>query len=106
MSRARLTSNENASSRIAKLRDDAGLTQQELAVLVGVTVSTIQNWERSKSGVDQILKFLKLCIVLGCELQDLIDYSVEESSVKKGFSLQELRDLRKKWVGETEPPNK
>lgn len=33
-------------SRVASLREQAGLTQVQLAVLVGVTPNTIQNWEK------------------------------------------------------------
>ena len=88
-----------AKSRVAELRKKAGLTQAQLAVFIGVTTNTIQNWEKD-SGLDQLEKYLKLCEVLGCELQDLIQYiqSPEEEKPKsKGFSLEELRELRKRW---------
>ena len=85
-------------SKIAELRKAAGLTQQELAVFVGVTLNTIQKWESGESGVSTILKMLKLTTVLGCQLQDLINE--EQLPRKKGFSLAELRELRKNWVGQ------
>ncbi|HEY9650273.1 MAG TPA: helix-turn-helix transcriptional regulator [Coleofasciculaceae cyanobacterium] len=90
-----------AVSRIAKLRERLGITQVQLAVLIGVTPNTVQNWERGKSGVDQIEKFLKLCEVLGCSLPDLIEYVPDleaEESKTKSFSLDELRELRKRWT--------
>lgn len=92
--------NEKAVSRIANLREPQGLTQAQLAVLVGVTTNTIQNWESGKSGVDQIERFLKLCEVLGCDLKDLIEYvpDSESKAPKAGsFSLDDLRSLRKRW---------
>jgi transcriptional regulator with XRE-family HTH domain len=92
--------NKKAVSRIADLREPQGLTQAQLAVLVGVTTNTIQNWESGKSGVDQIERFLKLCEVLGCNLQDLIEYvpDYESKAPKAGsFSLDDLRSLRKRW---------
>lgn len=92
--------NKKAVSRISALRETTGLTQAQLAVLVGVTTNTIQNWESGKSGVDQIEKFLKLCEVLGCDLQDLIEYvpSPDADEPKAGkFSLETIRDLRKQW---------
>ncbi len=76
------------------------MTQQQLAVFVGVTTNTIQNWEKGTSGVDQIEKFLKLCAVLNCDLKDLIEYSDPQPAVAKGFSVDELRELRKKWLGD------
>lgn len=87
-------------SRIAELREQAELTQAQLAVLVGVTTNTIQNWESGKSGVEQIIKFLKLCTVLNCNLQDLIEDTPNKSveDVKPGsFSLQDLQALRRRW---------
>lgn len=91
---------EKAVSRIAALREKMGLTQAQLAVFIGVTTNTIQNWESGKSGVDQIEKFLKLCAVLDCDLKDLIEY-VPDSNAKKpktgSFSLDDLTDLRKRW---------
>lgn len=92
-----------AVSKIANLREKTGLTQAQLAVFIGVTTNTIQNWESGKSGVDQIEKFLKLCEVLGCDLKDLIEYvptSEAEQSKAGSFSLDDLRDLRQRWQNE------
>ena len=89
-----------AVSRIADLRELTGLTQAQLAVLVGVTTNTIQNWESGKSGVEQILKFLKLCAILNCELKDLIQQvdDPEAEQPKAGsFSLEDVQELRKRW---------
>jgi|GEM_PF-3529504 len=99
-SRRKLVSKTGAVSKISTLRERLGMTQQQLAVFVGVTTNTIQNWEKGTSGVDQIEKFLKLCAVLDCELQDLIAYPEPQSAAAKGFSVEELRELRKKWLGD------
>ena len=91
---------KKAVSRIADLREAAGFTQAELAVFVGVTTNTIQNWETGKSGVDQIEKFLKLCTILGCDFPDLVEYvpNLESKKPKKGkFSLDDLREMRRRW---------
>lgn len=95
---------KKAISRIAGLRERAGLTQAQLAVLIGVTSNTIQNWENGKSGVEQIERFLKLCEVLGCNLSDLIEYVPDGSATepKPGtFSLEHLRELRQRWGAES-----
>lgn len=86
-------------SRVASLREKAGLTQVQLAVLVGVTPNTIQNWEKD-SGLDQLERYLKLAEVFGCQVSNLVEYvpAPEEKEPKsKGFSLQELGELRKRW---------
>lgn len=93
MSRQRLKSN------IAHLRKKAGLTQAQLAVLIGVTSNTIQNWEKD-SGLDQIEKYIKLCKILRCNLSDLIDYvQVPEAEAPKSekFSPEVLDDLLEHW---------
>lgn len=91
-------------SRIAALREKAGLTQVQVAVLIGVTPNTIQNWEKGTSGIDQIERFLKLCEILGCNLQDLIEYVADSQPRElksKSFSLEELRELRQRWGADT-----
>ncbi len=95
-----------AISRVAELRKKAGLTQAQLAVFIGVTTNTIQNWEKD-SGLDQLEKYLKLCEVLGCELKDLIKYiqsPKEEEPKSKSFSLEELREIRKRWGTDVKKP--
>ena len=69
-------------SKVAQLREQAGLTQRELANLVGVAESTIRNLERNRNGIDQIERVVKLCRALNCSAEDLIEYkSAEEGEV-------------------------
>jgi transcriptional regulator with XRE-family HTH domain len=82
--------NKKPGSRIEEWRKKAELTQQQLATLVGVTPNTIQNWESGKSGVEQIEKFLKLCAILDCRLDELIYPS--ESGL---FSVDHLKEVAK-----------
>lgn len=95
-------------SRVASLREKAGLTQVQLAVLVGVTPNTIQNWEKD-DGLSQLEKYLKLAEVFGCQARDLVEYisaPEEEKPKSKGFSLQELRELRERWGTDTKDKTK
>lgn len=70
-------------SKVAQLREKAGLTQRQLADLVGVTESTIRNLERNRNGVDQLERVIKLCHALKCNVEDLIEYrSVEGGEVQ------------------------
>jgi transcriptional regulator with XRE-family HTH domain len=92
-------------SRLPRLREQAGLTQVQLAVLVGVTPNTIQNWEKD-NGLEQLERYLKLAEIFGCNVSDLVEYvpaSEQEKPLSKGFSLEELRQLRKKWGTDTNP---
>ena len=89
-----------AKSKLAELRTKAGLTQAQLAVLVGVTTNTIQNWEKD-DGLSQLEKYLKLSEIFGLkDLKDLYEYvetTEDDKSKSKGFSLMELKELRKRW---------
>jgi len=55
---------------ITQQREKAGLTQAELAQLVGVSENTIANWEKG-TAAKWIHQLHKLCLVLNCSLEDL-----------------------------------
>ncbi|MEQ8462547.1 MAG: helix-turn-helix transcriptional regulator [Coleofasciculus sp. D1-CHI-01] len=64
---------KNARLTLTKLRQRAGLTQQELASAIGVTQKTISIWE--KGSVEPKLTFEQtklLMEVLNCTLDELI----------------------------------
>lgn len=81
--------------RIAFLREKAGLTQLELSRLVGVTESTIQNWESGRTGTDHIQRIIKFCKALNCKVEDLIEpeSDLSEEASTKPTSLQEVHNL-------------
>lgn len=66
--------NKELVSKIASLRSGAGLTQLELSQKVGVTESTIANWETGRSDLKWIEKVIRLCDALNCQPKDLIAY--------------------------------
>jgi DNA-binding XRE family transcriptional regulator len=59
---------------IASLRQKAGLTQRQLADIVGVTETTVRNWENNRSGVEWFERVAKLCEALQCTPNDLFGY--------------------------------
>ncbi len=61
-------------SKISELRQKKGLTQRELAQAIGVTETTIRNYEKGRSILEWIERVVKLCQTLDCDPQDLIDY--------------------------------
>ena len=77
------------------LRERAGLTQLELSRLVGVTESTIQNWESGRTGTDHIERIIRFCKALDCQVEDLIEYVNEplEELVAKPSSIKEIHHL-------------
>ncbi|MEC4819450.1 MAG: helix-turn-helix transcriptional regulator [Scytonema sp. PMC 1069.18] len=91
---------QKAKPRIAFLREKAGLTQLELSRLVGVTESTIQNWESGRTGTEHIERVIRFCSALHCQVEDLIEYiGNPEESPAKPSSLNEVRNL----LGTEEP---
>jgi transcriptional regulator with XRE-family HTH domain len=61
-------------SKVAELRTRKGLTQRQLADCVGVTESTVRNWERNRNGVEWFERVAKLCESLDCTPNDLFGY--------------------------------
>jgi transcriptional regulator with XRE-family HTH domain len=60
--------------KIASLREANQLTQLELAQIVGVTETTIANWEKGRSGTEWIDRLIRLCAALKCTPEDLLTY--------------------------------
>lgn len=77
--------------RIAILREHAKLTQLELSQQVGVTETTIANWEKGRSGIDWIERIVRLCSALGCAPEELIGYIPEGQTEVLSFT--QLREL-------------
>ncbi|MBW4658092.1 MAG: helix-turn-helix domain-containing protein [Drouetiella hepatica Uher 2000/2452] len=75
-------------SKVAELRKRVGLTQRQLADEVGVTESTISNWEQGRNSLVWLERVAKLCHALKCTPDQLIDYidpdseSVSKSELK------------------------
>lgn len=64
---------ENYVSKIAKLREEKGLTQRQIAERLGVDVSTVRNWEKSRDGVKMFVRVARLCDLFGCQPKDLFE---------------------------------
>ena len=66
-------------SKVAELRKLVGLTQRQLADQVGVTESTISNWEQGRNSLVWLERVAKLCRALNCTPDQLIDYIEADS---------------------------
>ena len=64
---------ENYVSRVAKLREEKGLTQRQIAQALDVDVSTVRNWEKSRDGVKMFSRVAKLCELFDCQPVDLFE---------------------------------
>lgn len=64
---------------LKKLRNEAGLSQQELADKMNVSTNTIQNWEKGTTGVDPT-RFVSLADIFNTPMDTLIaEYCREEA---------------------------
>lgn len=60
--------------KLTKLRDQADLSQADLATLTGIDVRVIQNYEQGVRNLNgaKLLTLLQFCKALQCDLQDII----------------------------------
>jgi len=59
--------------RLKELRIKQGLTQRELAEMLGVTENTVANLESGRNGTRKLLQAIALCLLLQCKPDDLFE---------------------------------
>lgn len=88
---------KNVRSKISTLRESKNLTQLDLALDVGVTETTIANWEKGRSGLPIIIQLIKLCKALECQLEDLVEVLDPEDNMEVAnigeLSLPQIHDM-------------
>ena len=57
-----------------KLREDANLSQEELAVRIGVSASTIRRWEKGDEPTMSVWQMRKFCRAVGVSFDELPAY--------------------------------
>ncbi|MBN2527753.1 MAG: helix-turn-helix transcriptional regulator [Deltaproteobacteria bacterium] len=91
---------QNIGGRVAQFRETAGLTQDNLAEKVGVTIETISRLERGVS-IPSIARLDTIANALGVELTDLL--STTEGKSKKAQALDALkRELTRRTTSDIE----
>lgn len=68
-------------TKLQKIRKDRGLTQKRVATLAGVNFRSYQDYEIGHKSIDgaKVKTLLKLCKVLNCELEDILE---DEETIK------------------------
>lgn len=61
-------------NNLKSLRESAGLSQKQLALLSEIDVRVLQNYEQGIRNLDgaKLITLLKLCKALNCKIQDII----------------------------------
>jgi DNA-binding XRE family transcriptional regulator len=62
----------SVTSKLSEYRKRKGLSQDELAQTVGLTKTTIQNWENGRN-LGAVLRVLKVCHELDVDIRDLFE---------------------------------
>lgn len=60
-------------SKVAELRKAQGMTQQQLATQLGVSLTTVRNWETGRQATETFVKIDRLCAVLKASPSDLYE---------------------------------
>lgn len=62
-------------TKLQEQRTAAGLTRQQLSEQSGVNVRLIERYEQGERDINgaKLKTLLKLCMALGCNLEDIID---------------------------------
>ena len=81
--------------RIREARDLVGVTQKDLAKIVGLSRTSVTNIERGRQGVQAYL-LVRIAETLGCSVQKLIPPS--EASKSLPDQLKEIDPQRRRWA--------
>lgn len=90
--------------RLAKLREQAGLTQLEVSQLLGVTETTIANWEKGRSGLEWIERLVKLCKIYSCTPEELLEYVPNLEPQEPETKHRKLEELQRMLGTDRLPP--
>lgn len=88
------------SPQVDVLRKRQNMTQQELAIQVGVTVTTISKWENGESGTETIRRFARLCEVLCCDIEEVVNVTQNEEMAPRIADLRKQRGLSQRSLAE------
>lgn len=78
----------NFGEKISRTRQNAGLTQEELALRLGVTPQAVSRWERNQSMPD-ILLFSDLCRILNISADSLLETTHSNITGESDIRVQE-----------------
>lgn len=67
---------------IKVLRENASLSQAELATLASIPLSTLKKWEREDTFPTDVKRLYRIAIALNCRIADLINWG-EVKKLKK-----------------------
>lgn len=85
--------------RLATVRREKGLTQEELAARLGVTPQAVSKWERNTSYPDIVL-FSSICDILDCSMDYLLNGRLYETKITEDDDEQSKKQLLRDLIAE------
>ena len=82
----------NLGNKIAKLRKDSNLSQEDLAEKVGVTRQTISKWKLEETSPD-INQVKKLSNIFKISLDELVNNDINNILIKKISNTEKLSEI-------------
>lgn len=82
----------NLGEKIVSLRKNNGLTQEEMAVKLGVTRQTISNWELNETSPD-IKQAKEVSKLFNISLDELLDNNVQNLLINKVNNTERLAGI-------------
>ena len=73
MTKKNTSGSQESESPLKKLREEAGLSQEGLARIIGVASATISRWERGATAMLTVPQMKALCRVFGKSIEELPD---------------------------------
>jgi transcriptional regulator with XRE-family HTH domain len=73
MTKKNTSGSQESESPLKKLREEAGLSQEGLARIIGVASATISRWERGSPAMLTVPQMKALCKVFGKSIEELPD---------------------------------
>ena len=92
----------NFSENLKSKRKQLGLTQKELAEIVGITPKTIQNYEKKKTIPTPAL-MEEISIALNVSFEEMIDNSELNNKVISAEILEKIENIIKKVFNKSNP---
>jgi len=95
---------KRASNRLIKLRNEAGLNQNQFAKAVGVSRACVSRWEKGNISTMVVRNGLRVCEVLGTDLNYLFygeikSASLDLDSLQKAVKI--IDQVSEKWTSKS-----
>ncbi len=82
---------------LTEFRESKGITQNHILVALDISLSTLQNWEKGRVAPSILERCIKLCNILECTIEELVDYIpiAQELEIQKLLQISTVNVTKK-----------